>query len=403
MANGRRQHNLTVLADGSVLATGGNSSGAGLVDLNNGVYAGRAVEPGHRPVEDARRDAGDPPVPLDRAAAPRRARAVVRRRHLRYLRRRSATSPRTPRSSRRPYLFKTRRLGRLAPRAGDRRGARRGAYGAPFAIATPDAGAIRKLALVRLGAVTHSVNMEQRYVPLAFTAGAGTLTATAPRDANIAPPGVYMLFAVDANGVPSVARMVTVEAATSPPTATLTQPANGATFTAPATVSLAASATDADGTVAKVEFFNGSTKLGEDTTAPYTYSWTGVPVGTYTLTARATDNLGATTHERPSDDHRSTRRTPRRPRASRRQPTARRSPGTRPSRSTRRPADPDGASQKVEFSRRRRHQARRGHHRPLLLPLEERALRQRTRCASATDYAGALPPVRALAITVRLR
>src|SRR3954452_1568619 len=45
MANGRRQHNLTVLADGSVLATGGNSSGAGLVDLNNGVYAAERWNP----------------------------------------------------------------------------------------------------------------------------------------------------------------------------------------------------------------------------------------------------------------------------------------------------------------------------------------------------------------------
>ena len=45
MANGRRQNNLTVLADGSVLATGGNSSGAGLVDLNNGVYAAERWNP----------------------------------------------------------------------------------------------------------------------------------------------------------------------------------------------------------------------------------------------------------------------------------------------------------------------------------------------------------------------
>ena len=45
MANGRRQHNLTVLADGSVLATGGNSSGAGLVDLANGVYAAERWNP----------------------------------------------------------------------------------------------------------------------------------------------------------------------------------------------------------------------------------------------------------------------------------------------------------------------------------------------------------------------
>jgi predicted phage tail protein len=88
--------------------------------------------------------------------------------------------------------------------------------------------------------------------------------------------------------------MVTVKPDAAP-TVALTQPTDGATFTPPATVSLAATAADADGTVAKVEFFNGSTKLGEDTTAPYTYDWTGVPAGSYSLTARATDDLGATT------------------------------------------------------------------------------------------------------------
>ena len=148
--------------------------------------------------------------------------------------------------------------------------------------------------------MTHSDNMEQRYIPLAFTAGATSLTATAPANANVAPPGLYMLFLVDANGVPSVARMVSVQRAARRPTVTLTQPANGATFTAPATVSLAATASDADGTVAKVEFFNGATKLGEDTTAPYSFTWTGVAAGTYTVTARATDDLGASTTSAPS-------------------------------------------------------------------------------------------------------
>ena len=59
-------------------------------------------------------------------------------------------------------------------------------------------------------------------------------------------------------------------------------------------MNLAATAFDADGTVAKVEFFNGAAKLGEDTTAPYSFSWSSVAAGTYTLTARATDNLGGT-------------------------------------------------------------------------------------------------------------
>ena len=121
-----------------------------------------------------------------------------------------------------PYLFKTDGSGELAPRPAIASAPASVAYGAGFQIDTPDAAAIRKVALVRLGAVTHSVNMEQRYVPLTFTAGAGALTATAPANANIAPPGVYMLFITDANGVPSVAKMVTVSATapdTSPPTA----------------------------------------------------------------------------------------------------------------------------------------------------------------------------------------
>lgn len=79
------------------------------------------------------------------------------------------------------------------------------------------------------------------------------------------------------------------------PTVALTAPANGASFTAPATISLTATASDSDGSVAKVEFYNGGTKLGEDTTSPYAYAWTGVGAGTYTLTAKAIDNAGATT------------------------------------------------------------------------------------------------------------
>ena len=83
-------------------------------------------------------------------------------------------------------------------------------YGAAFQITTPNAASIRKAALLRLGAVTHSTNMEQRYVPLSFSAGSGELTATFPQNANVAPPGVYMLFIIDAAGVPSVAKMVQV-------------------------------------------------------------------------------------------------------------------------------------------------------------------------------------------------
>lgn len=77
------------------------------------------------------------------------------------------------------------------------------------------------------------------------------------------------------------------------PNVTLTGPTNGATYTAPATVNLMATASDADGSVSKVEFYNGATKLGEDLSAPYTFTWNNVAAGTYSLSARVTDNVGA--------------------------------------------------------------------------------------------------------------
>ncbi len=89
---------------------------------------------------------------------------------------------------------------------------------------------------------------------------------------------------------------ITVNApANQPPTTTLTSPASGSTFTSGADFSLTASATDSDGTVTKVEFFEGANKLGEDTTSPYSFTWNSVPAGSYSLTSKATDNTGATT------------------------------------------------------------------------------------------------------------
>ena len=79
-----------------------------------------------------------------------------------------------------------------------------------------------------------------------------------------------------------------------PPIVSLTSPAGGATFTAPATIGLAASASDADNGVAQVEFYAGTTLIGVDRSSPYTFTWSGVPAGSYSLTAVATDNAGAT-------------------------------------------------------------------------------------------------------------
>ena len=291
MAFGRRQHNLTVLADGTVLATGGNSNGAGLVDLNAGVYPAEQWNPATgqwrtlAAMQITRQYHSTALLLPDGRVLSSGGGICGTCDQVGYLGKNAEIfSP--------PYLFQA--DGTLAPRPVIASAPAVTTYGAQFDIGTGAPTSIRKVALVRLGAVTHSDNMEQRYIPMTFTTGATSVTATAPANANIAPPGMYMLFVVDANGVPSVARMVTVSG-NSPPTVTLTQPANGATFTAPATVNVAASASDSDGTVAKVEFFNGATKLGEDTTAPYAFAWSGVAAGTYTVTARATDNQGFTT------------------------------------------------------------------------------------------------------------
>jgi hypothetical protein len=125
--------------------------------------------------------------------------------------------------------------------------------------------------------------MEQRYVPLSFTAGDGALTATVPANVNTAVPGVYMLFTVDSSGVPSVAQMVQLDAAAPPPppTTAAESAAGGVTHVAveqrqlpvPGQALARRNAPDADRTVARVEFFNGTTKLGEDTTAPSPSQW----------------------------------------------------------------------------------------------------------------------------------
>jgi len=74
----------------------------------------------------------------------------------------------------------------------------------------------------------------------------------------------------------------------------ITSPAHNAILFTPGNFVITASATNENGTVARVEFYAGSTRLGEDSTAPYSILWTNPANGSYTLSARATDGLGAT-------------------------------------------------------------------------------------------------------------
>ena len=102
-----------------------------------------------------------------------------------------------------PYLFKgTRPTISAAPSLVN--------YGTTFSVTTAQAAAIAKVSLIRLGSVTHSYDMNQRFQWLSFVPGTGTLTVTAPGSRKQTPPGHYMLFILNATGVPSKARIIQV-------------------------------------------------------------------------------------------------------------------------------------------------------------------------------------------------
>ncbi|MBK8806282.1 MAG: glycoside hydrolase family 11 protein [Bacteroidales bacterium] len=82
------------------------------------------------------------------------------------------------------------------------------------------------------------------------------------------------------------------ECASSPIKVDVTAPAANASFSAPATINITATASTTAGSISKVVFYNGPTKLGEDASSPYAYSWTNVAAGTYKIIAEATDSQG---------------------------------------------------------------------------------------------------------------
>ena len=84
-------------------------------------------------------------------------------------------------------------------------------YNSSFSVGTASATTIAKVSLIPLGSVTHHFNANQRIVTLPFGVAGSTLSVQAPANANLAPPGYYMLFIVDSNGVPSIASVVRLQ------------------------------------------------------------------------------------------------------------------------------------------------------------------------------------------------
>ena len=108
-----------------------------------------------------------------------------------------------------PYLFRL--DGTLATRPVITNAPTEVSYGQAFTVETPAAATITRATWIRLSSVTHAFNQNQRMNNLTFAvSGASSILVNAPATANLAPPGHYMLFLIDANGVPSVARIIRI-------------------------------------------------------------------------------------------------------------------------------------------------------------------------------------------------
>ena len=238
MVHPRRQENSTVLPDGTVLVTGG-SSASGFDVPGGAVYAAELWNPATNTwstLASAARYRGYHSFALllpdgrvltggsqqNAAGQADDANAEV-------------FSP--------PYLFKGARPSiTSAPTSVS--------YGQTALIGTSDS--VAKVSWIRLSAVTHSFNQEQRFIPLSFTAGTGGVNVTFPSSANISPPGYYMLFLLNSAGVPSVAKILNIGGGAPPPPGTgtisgkITNISTGAALSG-ATVSYSGGSTTSDG------------------------------------------------------------------------------------------------------------------------------------------------------------
>jgi hypothetical protein len=204
MAFRRRHMNATVLPDGQVLATGG-TRGGGFVNIDEGLAVKEAevwnpetgqwttlaanqimrvyhsvslLLPDATVLHGSSGDAMVGPIPVP----PQRNHEIF--------------SP--------PYLFKgARPTITSAPGTVN--------YGETFSVATPNAAQVTEVRWIRLGSVTHAFDASQRANTLSFEINGGSVDVTAPSGPRLAPPGHYLLFILNRNGVPSAGKIVKVQ------------------------------------------------------------------------------------------------------------------------------------------------------------------------------------------------
>jgi hypothetical protein len=282
----RRWVTATVLADGRVLATGGSAIDNQLTGVNNtaeiwdpetgnwtrgavGTNA-RLYHSGALLLPDARVlvDGGGAPGPLVNLNA-------------------EIFTP--------PYLFDS--TGALMSRPGIVLAPDTIQVGGNFTIGFSNASSISRVTMVKTGSVTHSVSMDQAFLDLGFTRVGSTLNVVAPTRAADAPPGYYMLFVINSQGVPSSARIVSINPPppdTQPPTA----PTNfKATVRSATQIDLSWTASTDNGGVSDYRLQvcrgTGCTFVALATVTGLTYTDSGLtPSTAYRYRVRARDNSG---------------------------------------------------------------------------------------------------------------
>jgi galactose oxidase len=213
----RRQHNATILADGTVLVTGGTRGGGGLggqgfndLTLGQPVHTAELWDPVGGQWTELVAEQVDRCYHSTAVLLPDGS--VLSAGGGEYRPTSGPTAPENdPFDSHRdgqvfspPYLFQgPRPLITNAPVTVD--------HGTTFQVDTEQAADVAKVTMIRLSSVTHSFNMNQHINVLAFEPSAGSLTVTAPATPNVCPPGHYLLFLISKLGVPSVAKVIQVQ------------------------------------------------------------------------------------------------------------------------------------------------------------------------------------------------